>query len=159
MKRLITLSFLCSLMFLVVNNTYTQELTEKQRIKVENELENVFEEALKNGENLDVDKITLSVDDKYKASHIINGAYYSSFDSLITVFTSGIQNIDRQEFNIQKKKITVLAKNIAIISAAGKAKVCLNSGESFNAGFAWTFVYENTDSGWKVIHSHRSSPR
>jgi hypothetical protein len=159
MKRLITLSFLCSLMFLVVNTAYTQKLSEKQRIKIENELETAFEEALKNGENLDVDKITLSVDDEYKAGHIVNGAYYNSFESLMLIFKSGIQNMDRQEFNIEEKKITVLAKDIAIISAAGKAKIYLNSGESFNAGFAWTFVYKNTNNVWKVIHSHRSSPR
>jgi len=159
MKKLTTISILCTLMLLAVNSGYTRELSEKQRIKIEKELETVFREALENGENLDVDKITLSVDDKYKTGHIVNGAYYNSFDSLMLGFKSGIQNINRQEFNIEEKKITVLAKNIAIISAAGKAKIYLNSGESFNVGFAWTFVYKNTDSGWKVIHSHRSSPR
>jgi hypothetical protein len=75
------------------------------------------------------------------------------------VFTSGIQNIDKQEYSINKKKITTLTKNLAIVSAAGKATVYLSNGQSFIAGFAWTFVYENTGSGWKVIHSHRSSPR
>jgi hypothetical protein len=159
MKRLITLSFLCSLIFLSVNNTSARGLSEKQRIKVENELEKVFDEALKNGENLDVDKITLSVDDRYKAGHIVNGVYYGTFDSLMVVFKSGIRNIKRQEYSINKKKITVLSKNLALVTAAGQAKTDLNSGQSFNAVFAWTFVYENTGSGWKVIHSHRSSPR
>lgn len=152
-------SFLSSVIFLVVNTAYSQKLSEKQRIKIENELEKVFEEALRDGEKLDVDRISSGVDDRHKAGHIVNGDYYSSFDSLMTVFVSGIKNIDRQEFNIQEKKITILAKDIAIISAAGKAKIYLNSEKSFDAGFAWTFVYENTDNGWKVIHSHRSSPR
>ncbi len=159
MKKLITISFLCSLIFLAANNSYAQGLSEKQRIKIENELEKVFEEALKSGESLDVDKITLSVDDRHKAGHIFNGDYYGTFDSLMVVFKSGIRNTDRQEYSINKKKITVLSKNLAIIAAAGQAKIDLTTGQSFNAIFAWTFVYENTGSGWKVIHSHRSNPR
>ena len=159
MKKLTAISILCALMFLIVNTAHTQKLADKQRIKIENELETVFEEALETGENLDVDKLIVSVDDKYKAGHLVNGVYYNSFDSLMTVFKSGIQNLERQEYNIHKKKITVLTKNLAIISAAGKAKIYLNSGESFDAGFVWTFVYEKTDNKWKVIHSHRSSPR
>lgn len=159
MKKLITVLFLSSVIFLVVNTAYSQKLSEKQRIKIENELEKVFEQALKDGEKLDVESIVSSVDDKRKAGHIVNGAYYGTFDSLMVVFTSGIRNTDRQEYSIDKKKITALTRNLAIVAAAGKAKIYLNSGQSFVAGFAWTFVYEKTDNRWKVIHSHRSSPR
>lgn len=60
-------------MFLVANTVHSQKLSDKQRIKIENELETVFKEALKTGENLDVDKLIISVDDKYKAGHLVNG--------------------------------------------------------------------------------------
>lgn len=159
MKKLITISVLCVLMLLIVNTAYAQNLSDKQRIKIENELEKVFEEALRDGEKLDVDRIASGVDDRRKAGHIINGAYYSTFDSLMTVFNSGIQNTDRQVYSINKKKITALTKNLAIVAAAGKATIYLSTGQSFIVHFAWTFVYEKTDRGWKVIHSHRSSPR
>jgi hypothetical protein len=159
MKKLTVISILCALMFLIINTAHAQKLSEKQKIKIENELEKVFEEALRDGEKLDVDRIASGVDDRRKAAHIVNGAYYSTFDSLMMVFTSGIRNTDRQEYSINKKKITALTKDLAIVSAAGKATVYLKTGQSFIAGFAWTFVYENTGSGWKVIHSHRSSPR
>jgi hypothetical protein len=159
MKKLITVSFLISMIFLGVNTAYSQKLSEKQRIKIESELEKVFEQALKDGEKLDVESIVSGVDDRRKAGHIVNGAYYSTFDSLMAVFTSGIRNTDRQEYSINKKKITALTKNLAIAAAAGKATVYLKTGQSFIAGFAWTFIYENTGRGWKVIHSHRSNPR
>ena len=159
MKKLTAISVLCVLMFLVANTVNSQRLSVKQRIKIKNELETVFMEALKTGENLDIDKLIVSVDDKYKAGHLFNGVYYSSFDSLMIVFKSGIQNLERQEYSIGKKKITVLTKNLAIISATGNSTIYINSGGSFNAAFAWTFIYEKTSDGWKVIHSHRSNPR
>ena len=159
MKKLTAISFLCILMFLVLNTVHAQKLSDKQRIKIENELETVFEEALKTGENLDADKLIISVDDKYKAGHLVNGVYYSSFDSLMIVFKTGTKNLERQEYDIHKKKITVLAKNLAIISASGNSTIYFYSGGSFNAAFVWTFVYEKTGDEWKVIHSHRSNPR
>ncbi|UCH13726.1 MAG: nuclear transport factor 2 family protein [Bacteroidales bacterium] len=159
MKKLTVVTGLCILMFLAVNTVYAQKLSEKQRIKIENELESVFEEALKTGESLDADKLMVSVDDKYKAGHLVNGIYYSSFDTVMTIFKSGIKNLERQEYDIHKKKITVLTKNLAIISASGIAKIYTYTGGSFNSTFAWTFVYEKTGEGWKVIHSHRSNPR
>ncbi len=159
MKKLTVISILGALMLMIINTAHARNVSDKQRIKIENELETVFKEALETGEDLDVDKLIVSVDDKYKTGHLVNGVYYSTFDSLMTDFKSGIQNLERQEYNILKKKITVLTKNLAIVSAAGKATIYLSNGQSFIAGFAWTFIYENTDNGWKVIHSHRSSPR
>ena len=159
MKKLTVVSVLCIIMFLAVNTVHAQKISEKQRIKIENELEIVFDEALKTGENLDADKLIISVDDKYKAGHLVNGVYYSSFDSVMTVFKSGTKNLERQEYDIHKKKITVLTKNLAIISASGNATIYIYSGGSFNAAFVWTFVYEKIGDEWKVIHSHRSNPR
>ena len=102
MKNLTVVSVVCIIMFLAVSTVHAQKISEKQRIKIENELETVFKEALETGESLDVDKLIVSVDDKYKAGHLVNGVYYSTFDLLMTDFKTGILlSLLEQEISIR----------------------------------------------------------
>ncbi|MBK7131625.1 MAG: nuclear transport factor 2 family protein [Bacteroidales bacterium] len=56
----------------------------------------------------------------------------------------------------QSKKITVLSERIVLVTASGNANVELNTGQTFNVTFFWSFVYEKINNDWKVIQSHQS---
>jgi hypothetical protein len=98
----------------------------------------------------------LGVDDRYNTGFIINNTYFAKYDSLINILKSNKRIGTKQSITIQNKKITVLTDNIVLFTASGDASVELNTGQSFNVKFFWSFVYEKFNNDWKVIQSHQS---
>lgn len=96
---------------------------------------------VKEAENLDYDKISSGVDDKYNAGFIVNNAYFAKYDDLITVLKTNLQTGTKQSITIQNKKITVLSDSIALLTASGDSKVELNREQTFNVKFLWSFVF------------------
>ena len=74
----------------------------------------------------------------------------------MVVYRQNIRGISGQKINIQKKNITVLAADLALISAVGKSDIYLYSGDMFSVAIDWTFIYKKINNNWKVIYSHQS---
>ena len=136
-----------------------QELTEKQKKEITTELQTVFQDNIRTGENLDIQELTRAVDDRYKAGFITNGNYFPTFDSLMVGYRQNIRGISGQKINIHKKNITILAADLALISAVGKSQVYLITGGMFSVAIAWTFIYKKINNSWKVIYSHQSGKK
>lgn len=156
MKTTVTISLICFLVLGFNLQLKGQNLTNLQKSKIEKQVDSTFQRTLKAAENLDYDKISLGVDDKYNAGFIVNNAYFAKYDALITVLKSNLQTGTKQSITIQNKKITVLSDSIALLTASGDSNVELNTGQSFNVKFLWSFVYEKKNNDWKVIQSHQS---
>ena len=136
-----------------------QHLSDAKRIRIEKEIDAIFQTMITAAEQLDVDKLNEGVDDRYHAGFITNGNYYSGFDALMNNFRSRVQGINSQKITIKTKKITVLTENLALITATGETLVDLAERESLTAHFFWSFVYQKIDNDWKVIQSHQSNTR
>ena len=111
---------------------------------------------VKAAENLDYDQISKGVDDRYNAGFIVNGTYYAKYDTLITILKSNLRSGTKQSITLQNKKITVLSERIVLLTASGETNVELSTGQSFQAKFTWSFVYEKFNNDWKVIFSHQA---
>lgn len=135
------------------------QLSSQQKTIIEKQVDSVFRNTVKAAENLDFEKLSQSVDDKYKAGFITNGAYFLQFDSLMHNFKTRAQGISKQSISIKKEKISVLSSSIALLSASGNTQIETRDGNSFSAKFFWTFVYEKIGDTWKVVQSHQSSNR
>lgn len=146
-------------LFLVPLIVSAQSFSEQQKDKTELELDSVFDIALAVGEKLDLNRISNSVNDYHKAGHIINGVFYSSFETIMSDFRSNAAGVESQKYDIVNKEITILSENAGIVASSGNATVKFTSGTSVSVPFAWTFVYEKINGEWMVVHSHRSSPR
>ncbi len=136
-----------------------QRISEKKKTRILEELEVVFLDNLKTGENLNADRLSESVDDSPGAGHILNGVFFSSFEPILQQTRSGMRNLKSLKYEIQNKRVTVIADDAAIVAVSGKAAAESTSGQKFTNSFAWTFVYRKTGGQWKVIHSHQSVPR
>lgn len=120
------------------------------------EVDKVFVQSLKYAESLDYDKISSDVCDKRQAGFMVNGQFYKLYANLITTMKKDAQGIKGQKITIKEKNITALSESLVLLTAHGVAEARLDDGRVFNVGFLWSFVYEKTDKGWKVIHSHQS---
>lgn len=156
MKTTATISFLCFLIAGFNGHTFGQTLTISQQSKIEKQVDSIFQTSVKAAETLDYDKISVGVDDRYNAGFIVNNSYFTSYDSLIQILKANSRSGTKQSITIQHKKITVLSDCIVLLTASGETHVELNTGQSFNAKFLWSFVYEKIQQNWKVIQSHQS---
>lgn len=141
------------------SNSFSQELLKSIKYKIENDISQVFEKSVIAGENLNVDEIKAPINDSLKAGFIDNGNYFETFAELMVGFEKGIQGLESQKMNIEKKKITVLSEKHALLTAHGNFSAKVVDGRILTGKFAWSFVYENIEGEWKVIHSHMSNPR
>jgi hypothetical protein len=159
MTKTMTMVFMCILASGLADSSYGQKVSDKEQRIIENEIELNFHEMIKEAENLDYDKLNQGVDDRYNAGFIVNGTYFTRYDSLHTVMKSRAQGTTSQSIAILKEKITVLSDHTVLLTAAGNAKIDFSSGQQLNVQFFWSFVYEKIENTWKVIYSHQSGSR
>lgn len=156
MKTTLTISLICFLVLGFNLQLKGQNLTNLQKSKIEKQVDSIFQTMVKAADNVDYDKISLGVDDSHKAGFIVNNSYFTTYDSLINILKANLQTGTKQNITIENKKITVLSDSIVLLTASGDANVKLNTGQSFNIKFLWSFVYEKINNDWKVIQSHQS---
>ena len=156
MKTTLTVSFICFLAFGFNGQSKGQNLTHQQKSMIERQVDSVFYTMVKAAENLDYDKISTGVDDRYNAGFIVNGSYYAKYDSLINILKANLRSGTKQSLTIQNKKITAMSDSIVLLTASGDTDVELNTGQSFHAKFMWSFVFARFNNDWKVIQSHQS---
>lgn len=156
MKTTLTIAFFCVLACGFNAQSKGQNLTKLQISTIEKQVDSIFQTMVKAAENLDYDKISLGVDDRHNAGFMVNGSYYKTYDAMIAILKANTPSGANQHIAIENKKLTVLSDSIVLLSASGETHVDLNTGQSFNAKFLWSFVYEKINTNWKVIQSHQS---
>lgn len=159
MIRTLTFVLICSLIIGLIGPSSGQNISNQQKIKIEEQVDSVFHRNIKSAEQLEFDQLSQSVDDRHHAGFIVNGSYYAQYDSLINNVKARSQGIAKQIITIREEKITLLSDRIALLTAYGDAKAEVNDGNTFTSKFFWSFVYEKTGNDWKVIQSHQSNFR
>lgn len=159
MKKLIIISISFLLSFGLIEQSEGQTLSKRQTELIKDHVDSIFQKMLVFAEKLDFDELSSGVDDTHGAGFITNGKYYSEYSSLIEDVKLNAQGISQQDISIKEKKITVLSKDIVLLTASGVAKAYINDGREIAANFNWSFVYEKIDNKWKVIYSHQSTTR
>jgi len=159
MKRVFTISLIWCFILGFMHQVNGQGLLTQQKPVIEKQVDSIFHEMVKAAENMEYDKLSKGVDDRYHAGFITNGSYWPQYDSLISILKSRSQGVTKQTITIQKEKVTVLSENIVLLTAFGDTIVEVNSGDPFAVKFYWSFVYEKINGKWMVIQSSQSSAR
>jgi len=157
-----TLAYLFSVLiasFCISLNTYSQELTTKQKEDIATEINTLFEASIKAAENLDAKLLADGVDDSLQAGFIINGRFFQTFSEVIADFQKNAKGCLSQKMNIINKKITILEKNAALIAASGNYSLNLEDGRTLTGKFAWTMVYSKVKGNWKIVHTYMGNPQ
>ena len=143
----------------ICSSVYSQKLTSSQKEKITSEINALFDRNIKAAENLDSKGLSDCVNDTLKAGFINNGNFITSFDEVMKGYKEGIKGVESLKYSISNKKITVLADNVALLTASGKYSMVLEGGRTLTGGFAWTLVYSKIDDNWKIIHTNMSNPK
>lgn len=159
MKTIIMMLFIASMAIGSISTAKAQRLSDSKKSSIEKEIDAVFNTAVAAAEQMDIEKLNKTVDDRHRAGFITNGNYYPEFDVLMNNFKSRAQNVNGQKITVKTKKITVLSDDIALLTASGETLIDLASQEPITAHFFWSFVYQKIDNEWKVIQSHQSNAR
>ena len=133
-----------------------QILTGTSNLSIEKEIDAAFLTAIQAAESFDVPRLINCVDDRYRAGFISNEVYFPTFDSLAVIMKARTPASVKQHITIQKKKISVISVNVALVSATGVALIESAGTAPFSINFYWTFVYQKINNEWKVIQSHQS---
>ena len=157
MKKSFLSVFFCFLLIGLFNITNGQTVPFKSNPAIEKEIDAVFLKSIKAAETLDVPKLIDCVDDSQHAGFITNGNYFNDFEEIVNTLKSREPGSVKQSITVIKKKITVIAENIALVTATGVANITVNGGNPFSSNFFWTFVYQKINNEWKVIQSHQSA--
>lgn len=159
MTKTFTLSMIAVLFMGFIEQTNGQNISSQQKAAIEKQVDAVFHQMIKIAENIDYDKLAQGVDDENNAGFIINGGYFTRFDSLVTTLKARSQGATKQTITLQKEKITVLSESIVLLTAFGESKIEISPENVFTIKFYWSFVYEKINNAWKVVQSHQSSAR
>ena len=159
MKKMVVAFLICVICPGVITYCNGQNVSREQEVKIEKQVDSLFNAMIKAAEDIDYYKLNKGVDDRYKAGFIANNTYFEQFDSLINKTIRNSQGIVKQNITIKKQKITVLTENIVLLTAFGDLRAEVSGGNEFDLKFYWSFVYEKINTGWKVIQSHQSTLR
>ena len=127
--------------------------------EIESAINKMFEESIIAGEQLDLEKMKMQINDKYSAGFINSGKYYTSFDSLFADYKAATYGIKSQKLTIDNKKITILSGNSVLLTANGQFSATTDTDKIINGKFFWTIIYKEIDNGWKIIHTHMTNAR
>lgn len=72
MKPVINIMLICFLILGAIETSNGQQIHEKQKIRIEKEVDKVFLSMVIAAEKLDYDKLTDGVDDSFQAGFIVN---------------------------------------------------------------------------------------
>ena len=159
MKNPLFTAALVFLLFCYFQTSNGQSLSDQQKTIIKNQVDSIFQKMIGYAEKLDYDALSSGVDDRYHAGFITNGQYYANYSTLLDAINSNIGSAVSQKITLDKKKITALSENIALITASGSSTMSLNNGSDVTVFFDWSFVYIKFDGEWKVIQSHQSRKR
>ncbi|WP_029902013.1 nuclear transport factor 2 family protein [Prevotella sp. 10(H)] len=153
MKTLSYLLFI-AISFCISLNGYSQELTNKQKEKINSEIATAFEKSVQASESFNSKMLADNVDDSLQAGFIVNGQFFQLFSQVMADFEEKKRGCISQEINVVDKKITVLADNAALLTTSGNYSLALEDGRTLTGKFAWTLIYSKVKGDWKIIHSH-----
>ena len=159
MRNTFSFALMVFLLFCLSQNSYEQSISNQQKEEIGERVDSIFHCMIKSAENLDFDQLCQGVDDKHSAGFILNGVYFSHFDSLINTLRGLSGSAIRQSITLLNEKVSVLSQNIVVLTAFGISNVEINDGNHKTSKFFWSFVYEKEGPHWKVIQSHQSSIR
>jgi len=119
----------------------------------------VSAEMTRAGEAVDADRLFGYMLETDKGSVIQNGEILATRQEALERVRSNLRGISRIRYQWKRQYVTVLAPEVALLTAEGDSVVDTAAGETFTAPFAQTVVFVRRAGAWKAIHAHQSSPR
>jgi len=132
-------------------NAAVHEAIEKAILKT-------FAEITKAAESVDAEKLFSYVLDTEKGCLISNGKITLTRQEALEDYKASNAGIAGVVYTFDKHYVTVISSETAIMAVEGRFKATTTDGRTFTFPMAQTIVFVLKDDGWRVLHSHTSSP-
>ena len=126
---------------------------------VEEMVRAVSAEMTRAGEAADADRLFSYMLETDKGSVIQDGVFLTTREEALERVRGNLRGIDKIQYRWKRQHVTVLAPEVALLTAEGESVATTSAGETFTTPFAQTVVFVLRAGSWKAIHAHQSSPR
>jgi ketosteroid isomerase-like protein len=107
---------------------------------------------------LDTDAFFAGIIDSDETRIIQDGKLFPSRAEVMAAVRQDSQGIAKLERRFTDPHVTVLATDVALLTAAGSTTVTLQDGRTFGGSFAVSLVFVLRDGRWMLFHGHFSLP-
>ena len=119
----------------------------------------VHAEMTRAGEAMDVDRLFSFMLDTGKGSVIQNGVFMATREEALRRVKGNLGGISKVAYRWNRQHVTVLAPDVALLTAEGESVATTAGGEVFSRSLAQTVVFVLREGHWKALHAHQSSPQ
>lgn len=109
-------------------------------------------------DRLDTDAFFAGIVDSDESRIIQDGKLFKTRAEAMAAVRAGGAGVASIERRFDDPHVTVLAPDVALLTAAGKTAVTLQDGRAFEGQFAVSLVFVQRDGEWKLFHGHYSVP-
>ncbi len=158
MSSLIKYFIVIALLLLSSCTQNQPDITDSERIEIENAINHVYSEVMKASEQADVDKMFSFILENNKGVLIRNGQLILSRQEALDTYKKGFRGLQKVEYKINQQYITALSSKSALLVLEGESIATTNDGQTFKTPFAQTTVFVSKDGDWRILHAHTSAP-
>ena len=148
---------LCS-SFSLKNAVAVPKDTKPDTAAIEKAVKETYAEITKAAEAVDAEKLFSFVLDNEKGCLIANGKITLTRQEATEDYKNNSVNTARVDYSMDRQYVTVISPETAVMAAEGRFEATTADGRVFGAPMAQTVVFVLKEDGWKVLHSHTSSP-
>ena len=151
--RIILLSLLVTTL-----NACTLRVSEpspEERNQITNEIMALTSEIRAAAERADADGLLRHHSAAPNAYHINDGKVYTRND-LLANYQQVYTGVAKQEINIGNPTVTILNKDLVLVTSQGRFTSTSNSGSNLSGDVAWTYLWKRENGVWTLQHAHQS---
>jgi ketosteroid isomerase-like protein len=119
----------------------------------------VSDEMTRAGESLDADRLFSFIRDNDKGAIIENGVLFTTKQEALERVKANLAGASSVRYRWKRRFVTVLAPDLALLTAEGESTATAGDGRTFTVPFAQTVVFSRKADGWKAVHAHQSAQR
>lgn len=109
-------------------------------------------------ERIDTDALFQHVRDNDRGALVTSGRLLMTRGEALAETRRNFEQLSAIKYRFDKRHVTVLSADAAIVVATAISDVTTTDGRNFSAPFVQTVVMVRDNTGWKVLHTHQSSP-
>lgn len=135
-----------------------QQESKIDNASIEAAILNTYDEIMVVAEKVDVDKMFDYVLENDKGCLVSDGKLVMTRQAAIDNYRNNSRNIASVDYIMDKKLVTVVSAETAIMAAEGRYELTTVNGDKFGSPMAQSIIFVLKDGQWKVLHSHTSLP-
>lgn len=132
--------------------------TKPDAAAIEKAIRQTYADITKAAESVDAEKLFGYVLDNDKGCLISNGKITLTREMALEDYKTRSAGVAEVVYAMDKQYVTVISAETAVLVAEGRFEATTKDGRTFGLPMVQTVVFVLKEDGWKVLHSHTSSP-